>query len=331
MSQYTSVARCPYCRTSFHLGPAELEAARGRVRCGACLNVFDARSHLVIEQKYLFDMDAKSSPTDETRPDPIRRQKHQDPAEPFIGEGANPPNWPDDPDLDLVLGLGLDLAQHDEDEAGNFDEQRQEAFPDPLDQDYPLDDLYEATEDTLPDPLDEDYPLAYFDEEMEEPRPSRLWIAAAAVLLVLIPVQLFWWQPPALLNLSGYSSWLRGQCSWLPCEQLNFQDLTYIRLEGNVQPSAHYQDTLRLYMELSNSGPLPQPLPDIQVSFLDQRGERLSSRVLNPSEYLVGEGIGVGVLRPGQPIQIYLDVYSPGHDFLGYEFRPLLRQAPESR
>ena len=55
MSDYGSVTQCPKCGTSFHVGPAQLEAAKGRVRCGGCLNVFVAKEHFIVEQKPLFD------------------------------------------------------------------------------------------------------------------------------------------------------------------------------------------------------------------------------------------------------------------------------------
>ena len=61
MSDYGSVTQCPKCKTSFHVGPAQLEAARGRVRCGGCLNVFDAREYFIVEQKPLFGGQPASS------------------------------------------------------------------------------------------------------------------------------------------------------------------------------------------------------------------------------------------------------------------------------
>jgi len=54
VSEYGSVTQCPHCKTSFHVGPIQLEAANGAVRCGGCLKVFDALEHFVVEQKPLF-------------------------------------------------------------------------------------------------------------------------------------------------------------------------------------------------------------------------------------------------------------------------------------
>ena len=36
------VTRCPHCKTSFRITDAQLRAANGSVRCGSCLQVFDA-------------------------------------------------------------------------------------------------------------------------------------------------------------------------------------------------------------------------------------------------------------------------------------------------
>ncbi|WP_312592403.1 DUF3426 domain-containing protein [Stutzerimonas nitrititolerans] len=40
------ITQCPHCRTSFRLNRAQLGAARGVVRCGACLEVFNASQRL---------------------------------------------------------------------------------------------------------------------------------------------------------------------------------------------------------------------------------------------------------------------------------------------
>lgn len=44
------VTQCPHCRTRFRVNHAQLGAANGAVRCGACMHVFDAARHLVADQ-----------------------------------------------------------------------------------------------------------------------------------------------------------------------------------------------------------------------------------------------------------------------------------------
>ena len=45
----TFITQCPHCQTSFRLQRSQLTAARGSVRCGACLQVFNAASQISSE------------------------------------------------------------------------------------------------------------------------------------------------------------------------------------------------------------------------------------------------------------------------------------------
>jgi len=57
---------CPICKTNFNVTEAQLQVAQGKVRCGSCKNVFNARQHInyrspVVSQKY-----PQKSPTQNT-------------------------------------------------------------------------------------------------------------------------------------------------------------------------------------------------------------------------------------------------------------------------
>lgn len=45
------VTECPSCATRFRVSETQLAAADGRVRCGACLNVFQGNAHLLFESE----------------------------------------------------------------------------------------------------------------------------------------------------------------------------------------------------------------------------------------------------------------------------------------
>ena len=40
------ITRCPGCEIAFHVTDDQMQLAAGKVRCGACLTIFDARSHI---------------------------------------------------------------------------------------------------------------------------------------------------------------------------------------------------------------------------------------------------------------------------------------------
>jgi len=63
-------ARCPQCQVSFRVSAAQLQAAGGRVRCGFCLAVFDARANPVsLDEEPLAAPPAWLRGADEWHPD----------------------------------------------------------------------------------------------------------------------------------------------------------------------------------------------------------------------------------------------------------------------
>ena len=43
----SQLTQCPHCKASFKVSEEQLNAANGRVRCGACLNIFDAIAYQI--------------------------------------------------------------------------------------------------------------------------------------------------------------------------------------------------------------------------------------------------------------------------------------------
>ena len=50
MTEPATETRCPACQTVFAVEAEDLERAGGRVRCGDCLQVFDARANVEPER-----------------------------------------------------------------------------------------------------------------------------------------------------------------------------------------------------------------------------------------------------------------------------------------
>ncbi|MDM8348502.1 DUF3426 domain-containing protein [Pseudomonas sp. sp1636] len=99
------VTQCPHCRTSFRVNLVQLGAARGAVRCGACLHVFNAAQQLLEHGQRLPDSTRlpppAAAPMPQAKPAPTPPQNHD-------GDGTL---WIHD-DLDLdSLDLDEELAK----------------------------------------------------------------------------------------------------------------------------------------------------------------------------------------------------------------------------
>ncbi|MGH8331935.1 MAG: MJ0042-type zinc finger domain-containing protein, partial [Pseudomonas sp.] len=63
------VTQCPHCQTSFRVSHAQLSVARGVVRCGSCLQVFNAAKQL-LEQRAGKDAITPAAPAIVEPPEP---------------------------------------------------------------------------------------------------------------------------------------------------------------------------------------------------------------------------------------------------------------------
>ncbi|MEJ2065273.1 MAG: DUF3426 domain-containing protein [Reinekea sp.] len=64
MADDSLITQCPHCNTSFRVRKSQLSVANGSVRCGACLQVFSARNHIVASPQ------AIRQPVTENKPQP---------------------------------------------------------------------------------------------------------------------------------------------------------------------------------------------------------------------------------------------------------------------
>ena len=66
------ITQCPHCRTSFRVSNAQLNAAHGAVRCGACLHVFNAAQQLRKQGVDLSPVTAPRAPAPApSKPEPV--------------------------------------------------------------------------------------------------------------------------------------------------------------------------------------------------------------------------------------------------------------------
>jgi len=82
-----TITICPACSTAFRVDRAQLEARDGKVRCGACRTVFDARASL-----HIIDDDSKvavAPPPAKPKP-PVESGPATIPAAPKAAEAPRP-------------------------------------------------------------------------------------------------------------------------------------------------------------------------------------------------------------------------------------------------
>lgn len=138
----------------------------------------------------------------------------------------------------------------------------------------------------------------------------------ATLLLVGLGLQLAWQQRDALL---AQFPWLSPACDYLPCRPQMVRAPEQFRvMQRELRPAANQPDTLTLDATIRNDAELPQPLPDLQLSLLDNNGAVLIRRRLAPAEYLFPPPSDDRLIDPGEVFTITLDFKDPGYLATGF-------------
>jgi len=185
------VTQCPHCHTSFRVNRAQLGAAHGAVRCGACLHVFNAAQQLLEQGQHLPTTPAQPAPA--SKPDTRQASAAAaPPRQPSPAPGTPPGKNPSDTlwihdDLDLdSLDLDEELAKLEEQEhqlsqqflALDKPPKYHEAFQDQADSETEAHD--EQWAEALLRDEHAETPLSVAPIPPEEPLPSGLPVGAPA-------------------------------------------------------------------------------------------------------------------------------------------------------
>lgn len=138
----------------------------------------------------------------------------------------------------------------------------------------------------------------------------------AALLVIGLGLQLAWQYRESLLH--RYPE-LEAVCAHLPCRPDAVRAPDEFRvLQREIQPTEDQPGSLTLKVRFRNQAELPQPLPDIQLSLLDNHGGVLIRRRLTPNEYLLRAPPADARAAPGEVITIAVDFKDPGYLATGF-------------
>src|SRR3954462_1992241 len=73
------VTRCPTCATAFRVTSTQLESAKGAVRCGSCLHIFQAQDYLVKTEEEKSAVSKSANPESskpEAKADQLKADEH---------------------------------------------------------------------------------------------------------------------------------------------------------------------------------------------------------------------------------------------------------------
>jgi predicted Zn finger-like uncharacterized protein len=302
----TLITRCPSCGTAFRVRDQQLEARDGRVRCGRCSVVFDARESLA---EHLDVGEPDSRPSDHPEIfEPVSTPFPEPTRESAAGPARGRPSVPLADQGSVPL---QDRGSIPPEDRGSIPLQDGGSIP-----------LRDRGSVPLPDeePYEDD--LEYSEAEGDEygfgPQRKRraryatiVWGLASLALLLIFGAQLIYaFRSDIAARSPDARRWLGLACERFGCDLPlpGHADLVTIEV-SEMHPEPDMPGILSLTAILRNRAAFAQRQPWIELTLTDARDRALARRVLAPADYL-GERIEFERgLAPGteQSLRLLLD------------------------
>lgn len=302
MSSNSIVTQCPSCNARFRVTPGQLKVAKGQVRCGACLTVFSANQQAKVTQP---------SETPRRKPNPKVKVAHTPVAEISKRHKKSPPS--------------KQQTQSSATSAIN-ESKAQKRKPEP--------DLIETLIKTAPTNDNEVPTLTIHAEAVTLSSPqnnqnkhSLKWFIACLLALLTLFGQHLWFNRAELYWNQNYQPLYSLICRDIDCHipaRIDTDKISSINFL--VRPHSEIKDAISIDLILLNKAAFKQPFPALEISFSDLKGRLVASRVLQPETYLDLTQIDPKAMPINQPVQISLELMSPGIRGVSYELELL---APE--
>ncbi len=146
------------------------------------------------------------------------------------------------------------------------------------------------------------------------------WLFGVALLILILPLQVAWWDRHALSATAQGQVWFSKLCSYLPCQLVAPRHPEHIAvLERSLSEPGDPPGALRFYLLMESRHRLAQAYPVIELSLLDAIGRRLGARRFRPEEYLPSDAGRTQRLAPQTPVAISLDLAPLQNHSVGFQ------------
>lgn len=296
------LTRCPHCHTTFRVTSEQLKVRQGRVRCGACSQVFDALDSLADEVS-LIVTPAADHPVPETIAEdeaPLAMEPAEEPA--ALPERPEPPE-PAEP-VEAMPAEDSNTVPAPLPGAAPEPESDPEPEPEPESEPEsrpPQDGETLAEAPSAAVPAAEALPEAW--EGVAEAPPPRRWPWAIGLfaLLVLAVAQLAYiYRVELAVLVPELRPALVAACEMAGCSVPWPRRPELVGIESSdLEPAGG--DRLLLTATLKNRAPFVQEYPHLELTLTDTQDDALLRKVLPPADWLpAGQTAGAGFAARGE-------------------------------
>jgi len=329
-----AITHCPACQTQFFVTEEQLNKHDGKVRCGQCMHVFDAKSQFVsITPNATDDPGTLVPPEDNTKSSDI----------------AITPEWPAIHDESLE---NIELLNQKQQSASEAEQNAN---------DYILDDELNNQTDNIkkiekpnqlenlsriesPDTINElskvssisnepeinTHEPSYFDDFVGKTKfntkragkKSRRWPWALGALIFLLLAgaqSIYFLRNEIAIHYPNLKPYLIKACLQLTCSINLPRQIEFIVIDdSDMQEDPDHPGLMHLSSKLINTGTLIQAYPNLELTLTDVDDKPILRRMFKPIEYLPANSDITGGFKAREEIRIKLAITTQDVAVAGY-------------
>ena len=306
------ITSCPQCETQFLLTKEHLKAYKGKVQCGNCEHIFNAKNRLTeiadgiqspAEYQASLANDTSDTPQDVVKTATLQASALQ----------TSALQTTDEKPIDAVLSNMLenvpslqDLATHDDDSvfgANNayFDESTIDTTPEIIE-------AYDAEPIHAPIVIEDLAANPNFDKPKLK---TNVWLILFGLLLALLAgLQTVYANRTQLAaEYPQFKPLLSQACAALQCQIGLPKNVDLLTIDdSDMQEDESYEDVIKFSSLLINNASYVQAYPDIELTLTATDDQPVLRRLIKPSEYLTGNTDVAAGLAAREEVRVNLAI-----------------------
>lgn len=285
------ITNCPACQTQFVVTEEQLNQHNGKVRCGHCLNVFNASEQLVNPDANLENNAAVIKTATAIEPDSIQS----------VSADTNFVIY-QEPTSDTTTPV-----------------------TEPTDTNDAVNELAEPASDVL---VNETQP-SHFDDlagksklnpkQSPKKSPPWLWLLFALMLFAAIAQSIYFLRHQIAIYYPNVKPMLVQACAQIGCSIDLPKKIEFIVIDdSDIQEDVNHAGLMHLSTTLINQATFHQAYPNLELTLTDVEDKPKLRRNFKPIEYLPADtNIAIG-LAPGEEVKVKLAMTTQGVVVAGY-------------
>ena len=286
------ITSCPACETQFLISTEHLKAHRGKVQCGNCEQIFNAKNRLT-----------EVSDDIHSAAEYQARIGMQDNSNSNIGIVLNE-----------VLGAVPNLD--------NLESNKKSAEPniDVIDtkSQSSIIEVYDIDQIRAPIIIDDLTTNPKFDRPKTK---MNVWLMLFGLLLAILAglQSLYYWRTNIAADYPQFKPYLSKACAALNCEVALPKILDLLALDdSDMQENPDHEKVIKFSSLLINNAPYTQAYPNIELTLTDTADQPVLRKLINPSDYLASNANAAAGLDSREEIRINLNIQVSDLAVAGY-------------